>query len=40
MACVVPVWGIDKTAWAAKLILSADLAYPMSLASQDHLLMA
>ena len=31
--------GINKTAWGAKLILTADLAYPMSCASLGHLLM-
>ena len=38
-----PVWpqrGINKTAWSAKLILTADLAYPVSCASLGHLLMA
>ena len=32
--------GINKTAWGAKLILTADLAYPVSCASLGHLLMA
>ena len=36
MACV----AINKTAWSAKLILTADLAYPGNCASQGHLLMA
>ena len=38
-----PLWplrGINKTAWAAKLILTAGLTYPMSCASLGHLLMA
>ena len=38
-----PLWplkGINKTAWGAKLILMADLAYPVSYASLGHLLMA
>ena len=38
-----PVWplrGINKTASGAKLILTADLAYPVSCASLGHLLMA
>ena len=38
-----PVWplrGINKTAWGAKLILMADLAYRVSCASLGHLLMA
>ena len=38
-----PVWplrGINKTAWGAKLILTADLAYPVSFASLSHLLVA
>ena len=38
-----PVWplrGINKTAWGAKRILTADLAYPVSCASLGHLLMA
>ena len=38
-----PVWplrGINKIARDAKLILTADLAYPVSCASLDHLLMA
>ena len=38
-----PVWplsGINKTAWGAKLILTAGLAYPVSCASLGHLLMA
>ena len=38
-----PVWplrGINKTAWDAKLILTADPAYPVSCASLGHLLMA
>jgi len=37
-----PVWplrGINKTAWGAKLILTAGLAYPVSCASLGHLLM-
>ena len=32
--------GTNKTAWAAKLILTADLAFPVSCASMAHLLMA
>ena len=38
-----PVWplrSINKTAWGAKLILTADLVYHSSCASQGHLLMA
>ena len=38
-----PVWplrGINKTAWGAKRILTAGLAYPVSCASLGHLLMA
>ena len=38
-----PVWplrGINKTAWDAKLILTAGLAYPVSCASLGHLLTA
>ena len=38
-----PLWplrGINKTAWGAKLILTAGLAYPVSCASLGHLLMA
>ena len=38
-----PLWplrGINKTGWGAKLILTADLAYPVSYASLGHLLMA
>ena len=38
-----PVWplrGINKTAWGAKLILTAGLAYPVSCACLGHLLMA
>ena len=31
---------MNKTAWDAKLILTADLAYPVSCASLGHLLMA
>ena len=37
-----PLWplrGINKTAWGAKLILTVDLAYPVSCASLGHLLM-
>ena len=37
-----PVWplrGINKTAWGAKLILTADLVYHLSCASLGHLLM-
>ena len=37
-----PLWplrGINKTAWGAKMILTADLAYPASCASLGHLLM-
>ena len=39
MACVAPE-GIFKSAWGAKLILVADLAFPVSCASMGHLLMA
>ena len=38
-----PLWplrGINKTAWGAKLILTAGLGYPVSCASLGHLLMA
>ena len=38
-----PMWplkGINKTAWGAKLILTADLAFSVSCASLGHLLMA
>ena len=38
-----PLWplrGINKTAWAAKLVLMAGLTYPVSCASLGHLLMA
>ena len=38
-----PVWplrGINKTAWSAKLILTAGLAYPVSCAGLGHLLTA
>ena len=38
-----PLWplsSINMTAWGAKLILMADLAYPVSCASLGHLLMA
>ena len=38
-----PVWpltGINKTAWGAKLILTAGLAYPVGCASLGHLLTA
>ena len=35
-----PLRGINKTAWGAKPILTADLAYPVSCASLGHLLMA
>ena len=38
-----PVWplrGINKTAWGAKLILTADLVYHSSCASLGYLLMA
>ena len=37
-----PLWslrGINKTAWGAKLILTSDLAYPLSCAGLGHLLM-
>ena len=34
MACVAPE-GINDTAWGAKLILTADLAYPVSCAGLD-----
>ena len=33
-----PLRGINKTAWGAKLILTADLAYPVSCAGLGHLL--
>ena len=36
MACVA-LRGINKTAWDAKLILTADLANPVSCASLGHL---
>ena len=39
MACVV-LRGINKTAWGAKLILTTDLANPVSFASLSHLMMA
>ena len=38
-----PLWplrGINKTAWGAKLILTAELVYPVSCASMGHLPMA
>ena len=35
-----PLRGISKTVWGAKLILTADPAYPVSCASVGHLLMA
>ena len=38
-----PLWplrAINKTAWAAKLVLAAGLAYPVSCASLGHLLIA
>ena len=38
-----PVWplrGINKAAWGAKLILTADLAFPVNYASLGDLLMA
>ena len=38
-----PLWplrGDNNTAWDAKLTLTADMAYPVSCASLDHLLMA
>ena len=38
-----PMWplrGINKAAWGAKLILTVDLAFPVSCASLGHLLMA
>ena len=35
-----PLMGINKTAWGAKLILTAGLAYPASCAGLGHLLMA
>ena len=35
-----PLRGINKAAWDAKLILTADLASPVSCASLNHLLMA
>ena len=34
------LWGINKTTWAAKLVLTAGLAYPVSCAGLGHLLMA
>ena len=37
---VLPLRGINKTAWGAKLILTADLAFPVSCASMGHLPMA
>ena len=37
---VLPPRGINKTAWGAKLILTAGLAYPVSCASLGHLLTA
>ena len=39
LASVAP-GGFNKTAWAAKLILTAGLAYPVSCAGLGHLLMA
>ena len=33
-----PLRGINKTAWGAKLILTADLAYPVNCVSLGHLL--
>ena len=38
-----PLWplrGINKTAWSTKLILTLDLAYPVSCAGLGHLMMA
>ena len=35
-----PLRGINKTAWGAKLLLTADLVCPLSCASLGHLLMA
>ena len=35
-----PLRGINKAAWGTKLILTADLASPVSCASLGHLLMA
>ena len=35
-----PMRGINQTAWGDKLVLMADLAYPMSCPSLGHLLMA
>ena len=35
-----PLRSINKTAWGPKLILMADLAYPVSCTSLGHLLMA
>ena len=38
-----PLWplrGINKTAWGAKLIIMADLAFPVSCATMGHLRMA
>ena len=32
--------GINKTAWGAKLLLTVDLAYPVSCASLGHSVMA
>ena len=43
MSVSLPAWplrGINKTAWGTKLILMADLAYPVSCASLSHLVMA
>ena len=37
---VCPLRDINKAAWGAKLILMADLAYPVSCASLGHLLIA
>ena len=36
----VALGSINKTAWNAKLIITADLAYPVSCASLGHLLKA
>ena len=36
----VPSVSINKAAWGAKLILTADVAFPVSCASLGHLLIA
>ena len=40
MACVTPRGIINNTAWDAKLIVTANLAFPVSCASMGHLLIA